>query len=231
MTASSGGSLAIHVSGKAMSPAIGVAPHCASFAAAASERASANNSCPRPTSCRTTAEPIRPVPPRTNTRTICPLCGSPPTGWRGARSSSRVASDEYCDAARRGLKISQSKSDAKSGAQIFFAICFGLIEPAQHFSPATDVLPFCRSDPPLQTKLASNVQIKIITGAAAEITQGYIGSDAMKSAFNRSILALTAILVVAGASQANAQQKPLKKYELGHQGILDPSAGRLVPWR
>jgi glucose/arabinose dehydrogenase len=37
----------------------------------------------------------------------------------------------------------------------------------------------------------------------------------MKSAFNRSILALTAILVVAGASQANAQQKPLKKYDSG----------------
>src|ERR1044072_3857644 len=37
----------------------------------------------------------------------------------------------------------------------------------------------------------------------------------MKSAFNRSILALAAILVVAGVSQANAQQKPLKKYESG----------------
>src|SRR5882757_7855845 len=37
----------------------------------------------------------------------------------------------------------------------------------------------------------------------------------MKSAFNRSILALTAILVVAGAGQAGAQQKPLKKYESG----------------
>jgi len=37
----------------------------------------------------------------------------------------------------------------------------------------------------------------------------------MKSAFNRSILALAAIVVVAGASQANAQQKPLKKYESG----------------
>src|SRR5438046_3469253 len=37
----------------------------------------------------------------------------------------------------------------------------------------------------------------------------------MKSAFNRSILALAAILVVAGASQANAQQKGLKKYESG----------------
>src|ERR1700716_4679697 len=37
----------------------------------------------------------------------------------------------------------------------------------------------------------------------------------MKSAFNRSILALTAILVVAGASQASAQQKPLKKYDSG----------------
>src|SRR4030081_1401495 len=37
----------------------------------------------------------------------------------------------------------------------------------------------------------------------------------MKSAFNRSILALTAILVVAGASQANAQQKPLKSYQSG----------------
>ena len=37
----------------------------------------------------------------------------------------------------------------------------------------------------------------------------------MKSAFNRSILALAAILVVAGASQADAQQKALKKYESG----------------
>jgi glucose/arabinose dehydrogenase len=37
----------------------------------------------------------------------------------------------------------------------------------------------------------------------------------MKSAFNRSILALAAIALVAGASQANAQQKPLKKYESG----------------
>jgi hypothetical protein len=37
----------------------------------------------------------------------------------------------------------------------------------------------------------------------------------MKSAFNRSILALAAIVVVAGASQANAQDKPLKKYESG----------------
>ena len=37
----------------------------------------------------------------------------------------------------------------------------------------------------------------------------------MKSAFNRSILALAAVLVVAGASQASAQQKPLKKYDSG----------------
>ncbi len=37
----------------------------------------------------------------------------------------------------------------------------------------------------------------------------------MKSAFNRSILALAAIAFVAGASQASAQQKPLKKYESG----------------
>src|SRR5258708_11671833 len=37
----------------------------------------------------------------------------------------------------------------------------------------------------------------------------------MKSAFNRSILALAAIALVAGAGQANAQQKPLKKYESG----------------
>src|ERR1700704_5941685 len=37
----------------------------------------------------------------------------------------------------------------------------------------------------------------------------------MKSAFNRSILALAAIALVAGASQANAQQKALKKYESG----------------
>src|SRR5437763_1031244 len=37
----------------------------------------------------------------------------------------------------------------------------------------------------------------------------------MKSAFNRSILALAAVLVVVGASQAVAQQKALKKYESG----------------
>ena len=37
----------------------------------------------------------------------------------------------------------------------------------------------------------------------------------MKSAFNRSILALAAIVVVAGASQANAQQKSLHSYQSG----------------
>ncbi len=37
----------------------------------------------------------------------------------------------------------------------------------------------------------------------------------MKSAFNRSILALAAIVVVAGASQANAQQKALHSYQSG----------------
>src|ERR1700733_9909520 len=37
----------------------------------------------------------------------------------------------------------------------------------------------------------------------------------MKSAFNRSILALAAIAIVAGVSPASAQAKPLKKYESG----------------
>src|SRR6202021_3212181 len=37
----------------------------------------------------------------------------------------------------------------------------------------------------------------------------------MQSAINRSILALAAIVIVAGAGQANAQDKPLKKYESG----------------
>src|SRR4051794_39027677 len=37
----------------------------------------------------------------------------------------------------------------------------------------------------------------------------------MKSAFNRSILALAAIAIVAGVGPASAQQKPLKKYESG----------------
>src|SRR4051794_9542812 len=41
------------------------------------------------------------------------------------------------------------------------------------------------------------------------------GSDAMKSAFNRSILALAALAAVAAAGQANAQGKGLKKYESG----------------
>src|SRR6202142_4698001 len=37
----------------------------------------------------------------------------------------------------------------------------------------------------------------------------------MKSAFNRSIFALAAIVAVTGASQANAQQKPLHSYQSG----------------
>src|SRR3981189_3896960 len=44
----------------------------------------------------------------------------------------------------------------------------------------------------------------------------------MKSAFNRSILALAAILVVAGASQASAQQQGLKKYESGTKEFWTP---------
>src|SRR5450756_2332296 len=39
----------------------------------------------------------------------------------------------------------------------------------------------------------------------------------MKSAFNRSVLALAAIVIAAGASQVSAQQKPLKKYESGNK--------------
>src|SRR5215470_5696469 len=47
-----------------------------------------------------------------------------------------------------------------------------------------------------------------------------LGSDAMKSPFHRSVLALAAVGLLAGASLANAQQKsdsarPLKKYESG----------------
>src|SRR5204862_3351454 len=44
---------------------------------------------------------------------------------------------------------------------------------------------------------------------------GCRGSDAMKSAFNRSVLALAAVLVAAAAGQASAQDRPLKKYESG----------------
>src|ERR1700760_2437630 len=39
----------------------------------------------------------------------------------------------------------------------------------------------------------------------------------MKSAFNRSILALAAILAVLGITQAGAQQKPLKSYQSGNK--------------
>src|ERR1700710_233617 len=39
----------------------------------------------------------------------------------------------------------------------------------------------------------------------------------MKSAFNRSVLALAAIAIVAGASQVNAQQKALKSYQSGNK--------------
>src|SRR6202451_771119 len=39
----------------------------------------------------------------------------------------------------------------------------------------------------------------------------------MKLAFNRSILALAAICVVAGAGQVRAEDKPLKKYESGNK--------------
>src|SRR5229473_4691717 len=44
---------------------------------------------------------------------------------------------------------------------------------------------------------------------------GCSGSDAMKPAFNRSILAFAAVALVAVASQANAQQKPLHSYQSG----------------
>src|SRR6476619_1189361 len=37
----------------------------------------------------------------------------------------------------------------------------------------------------------------------------------MKSTFNRSVLALAAIFIVAGAGQAGAQDKPMKKYDSG----------------
>ena len=53
----------------------------------------------------------------------------------------------------------------------------------------------------------------------------------MKSAFNRSILALAAILVVAGVSQASAQQKASEEIRVRHQGVLDQSAAGLVPRR
>ena len=75
MTASRGGSFAAHSSGAAMSPVRGVAPNWLSFAADASDRVRPQTPCPRPTSSRTTAEPIEPVPPRTKTRndsTPCP---------------------------------------------------------------------------------------------------------------------------------------------------------------
>src|ERR1700676_466949 len=77
------------------------------------------------------------------------------------------------------------------------------------FSSATDVIGFFGSDPPDQKFVSRNVQIKAIA-----VRSGCIGSDAMKSAFYRSVLALAAILVVAGASQASAQQK-LKSYQSG----------------
>jgi glucose/arabinose dehydrogenase len=68
-----------------------------------------------------------------------------------------------------------------------------------------------------QTKFVSqNVQNKRQTQPP-----GCIGSDAMKSTFNRSLTAFAAIAAVAGASLAHAQQqqqqpnKPLKHYESG----------------
>src|ERR1700744_1048669 len=39
----------------------------------------------------------------------------------------------------------------------------------------------------------------------------------MKSAFNRSVLALAAICVIAGAGQARAEDKPLKSYQSGNK--------------
>src|ERR1044072_2215453 len=41
----------------------------------------------------------------------------------------------------------------------------------------------------------------------------------MKSAFNRSILALAAILVIAGASPADAQQRALTKHACGTKEV------------
>src|SRR4030088_2222149 len=44
---------------------------------------------------------------------------------------------------------------------------------------------------------------------------GCLGSNVMQSGFHRSVLACAAILTIVGISQANAQQKALKKYESG----------------
>src|ERR1700686_3053609 len=134
ITASTSGSLPTHRSGDAMSPATGVAPHSASFAAAASDRARAQTSCPHLMSSRTTAEPIDPVPPKTKTRTIRLLdvvLGRDACLIRRPHDCSVPA---YCSATDTSLKLPQSH-----GLKKFLLHLFSPDRTVRRrFSPATD---------------------------------------------------------------------------------------------
>src|SRR6202045_3589811 len=80
-----------------------------------------------------------------------------------------------------------------------------------HFSLSADVIPFSR----LFRLIITNVRLsKGVQNEQQTQPHGCLGSDAMKSAFNRSILALAAIFMVAGAGQVSAQSK-LKSYQSG----------------
>src|SRR5438552_927308 len=89
-----------------------------------------------------------------------------------------------------------------------------LIEPrSPRFSPARNVLGFAGLIQAADQSSSLETSATKITVAAPT---GCIGSDVMKSTVNRSVLALAAVLAVAGASQASAQQK-LKSYESGNK--------------
>src|SRR5215470_16299604 len=97
----------------------------------------------------------------------------------------------------------------------FFSILFARDRRARRsFSPRANVLNIFRS------AFTADVQLPLTMSKIISSRLAALGSDAMKSPFHRSVLALAAVGVLAGASLANAQQKsdsarPLKKYESG----------------
>ena len=180
----------VHDSGEAMSPAIGVAPHSPSFAAETPDRARAEDDRARALRVRAPPrKPIEPVPPRTRTRMIslpmeaCPLNGHP--------EKSKRSSAEYCAATtprKNRLKRTRIKKF------LLKLIC--------RRTPHRSALLLSRlgcdiifaSD--LTADPSSSLETSKINNTRGRLAAK--GSDAMKSAFHRSVLALATIVLLRG---------------------------------
>jgi len=99
---------------------------------------------------------------------------------------------------------------------------FGLSGPrGARFSHERDVIGFLRSD-----QLRADQKVRLSTSSKINSIRkpsGCIGSDAMQSAFNRSLSALAAMLVVAGGQPGQCAATRAEEIRVGHEGFLDPS--------